>query len=278
MASGRPGVLVYDPAVTAVTLATPKVPGQRQLDPDLSGGGLIPGPGTYYSKGTCMAEGGWNSASEQIAVAGAIVGTLTCEASNASDDEIRQGTDQWDTVTTTIAAITNVATARTIDVSTLTFRQINAGTGTTARVATTAALPTVVASGTGVGKTLTASAVGILTVDGVALVLNDLVLVKDQANAVDNGLYKVTTAGTAGVAFILTRDTAMDATGAETTPGVITSVTAGTVNTGLKFVLEGTAQALIVPQTNYPYGRIRYKLVVTAGSGTVKDRRVIKAS
>lgn len=84
-----------------------------------------------------------------------------------------------------------------------------------ARVATVAALsPTnTYANGTsGLGATLTATGVGILTVDGVNLVLNDYVLVKNESTGANNGLYKVTTAGTAGVAYVLTRAIEMDTT------------------------------------------------------------------
>lgn len=69
------------------------------------------------------------------------------------------------------------------------------------------------ANGTaGVGATLTATGVGILAVDGVNTVLNDLILVKDEAAALENGIYKVTTEGTAGVAYVLTRIIEMDTT------------------------------------------------------------------
>jgi len=83
-----------------------------------------------------------------------------------------------------------------------------------ATVATTAALPTnTYANGTaGLGATLTATAVGILTVDGHAVLVNEFVLVKNEAAPANNGLYKCTTAGTAGVAYILTRDVDMDTT------------------------------------------------------------------
>ena len=82
----------------------------------------------------------------------------------------------------------------------------------TARLATTAALAAnTYANGTaGVGATLTASAVGILTVDAINVVLNDIILVKNEAAGANNGLYKCTTAGTAGVAYVLTRQVNMD--------------------------------------------------------------------
>jgi len=97
------------------------------------------------------------------------------------------------------------------------------------RVATAAALPAVTASGgPGVGKILTADAVGILTVDGVATVLNDRVLVKDQVTGADNGIYKVTTEGTGGVAFILTRATDYDGSpSAEVAAGTFTFINEG---------------------------------------------------
>lgn len=75
------------------------------------------------------------------------------------------------------------------------------------KLATTAALPTVVyANGaSGVGATLTASANGALTVDGVAASVNDVILVKNQASTFQNGIYTVTAAGSAGAPFVLTR-------------------------------------------------------------------------
>jgi len=97
------------------------------------------------------------------------------------------------------------------------------------KLATAAALPACTAAGSGVGKTLTADAVDVLTVDGIATVLNDRILVKDQAAGADNGIYKVTTEGTAGVAFILTRATDFDAD-AEVTAGAFTFIEQGTAN------------------------------------------------
>ena len=104
------------------------------------------------------------------------------------------------------------------------------------RVATAAVLPACTPAGSGVGKTLTGNANAILTVDGVATVLNNRVLVKDQAAGDDNGIYKVTTEGTAGVAFVLTRATDFDAD-AEVTAGVFTFVAEGTVGADHGFVL-----------------------------------------
>jgi hypothetical protein len=77
------------------------------------------------------------------------------------------------------------------------------------KLATTAALPSVTyANGaSGVGATLTATANGALTVDGVAASVNDVILVKNQASSFQNGIYTVTATGSAGAPFVLTRAT-----------------------------------------------------------------------
>ena len=104
------------------------------------------------------------------------------------------------------------------------------------KLATTAALPACTAGGSGVGKTLTMNAVGVLTVDEVATVLNDRVLVKNQATGADNGIYRVTTEGTAGAAAVLTRATDADQA-AEVTAGMFTFAEKGTANGDKGFVL-----------------------------------------
>lgn len=83
-----------------------------------------------------------------------------------------------------------------------------------ATVATITALPTVTYSNgtSGLGATLTASSSGVLTIDGHAVLINEFVLVKNQASGFQNGLYKCTTEGTVGAAFVLTRDVDMDTT------------------------------------------------------------------
>jgi hypothetical protein len=84
-----------------------------------------------------------------------------------------------------------------------------------AAAATTAPLPSCTyANGTaGVGATLTATANGAITVDGVGLSTGDVLLVKDQAADLENGPYVVTDTGTGATPFILTRDTCMDQNG-----------------------------------------------------------------
>lgn len=91
------------------------------------------------------------------------------------------------------------------------------------RVATTNSLTAVYANGTsGIGATLTNSGVMIpLVIDGVALSVNDRVLVWNQGTTYQNGLYAVSNIGTASVNWVLTRTTDFDMTSEIVEEGVI---------------------------------------------------------
>lgn len=83
----------------------------------------------------------------------------------------------------------------------------------------TTALTAVYANGTsGVGATLTASANGVFTVDGATPSVGQRILIKDQANAAQNGAYTITNAGSASTTWVLTRATDYD-TSAEMNAG-----------------------------------------------------------
>ena len=135
----------------------------------------------------------------------------------------------------------------TVDTTALAFTQVLTDAGllfrASCRLATTAALPACTPAGSGVGKTLTANAVGILSVDATNAVLGDRIMVKNQVAPADNGLYSVTTEGTAGVAFVLTRATDFDAVGQnEVMPGAYTYVTGGSSNLDTYFEMTTDGQ------------------------------------
>lgn len=112
-------------------------------------------------------------------------------------------------------------------------------------LATTAALPagSYDNGAAGVGATFTVTATGTLTVDSVLTILNMRILVKNQVDQTQNGVYKVTTAGAIGVQAVLTRATDSD-TGAKLLDGLY-GVTLGTVNTGLFYYLTNSAAPTI---------------------------------
>ena len=137
------------------------------------------------------------------------------------------------------------------------------------RLATAAALPAVTyANGSsGVGATLTANAVGALTVDGVAVALNDRILVKDQAAPAQNGVYKVTTLGTGGVAFVLTRVTDMNQ--AAEFPGSFVFVQEGTANADSGWTCT-TDAPITVGTTAIAFAQFSGAGQITAGAALTK--------
>lgn len=113
------------------------------------------------------------------------------------------------------------------------------------RVATTAALTVTYSNGaSGVGATLTnAGAMAAINIDGVALSLNDRVLVKDQASTFQNGIYTVTTVGSGAANWVMTRATDFD-TPSEIQPGDFVIITAGTVNASSSWVETATVTTI----------------------------------
>jgi hypothetical protein len=125
----------------------------------------------------------------------------------------------------------------------------NAVQGLSAKPAATVATTAPLAANTynnGAG-TITFTAVGVNTVDGHAAALNDTILVKDEVTGSHNGLYVVTTAGTASVAGVWTRSVAMNV-GTEF-PSAYVFVEAGTTNSGSGWVCTNTAGSVTVGTT-----------------------------
>ena len=104
-------------------------------------------------------------------------------------------------------------------------------------VATTANLSASYNNGAG---TLTASSNGAFTVDGQTPAQGSRVLVKDQSTAAQNGIYTLTTAGSGGAPFVLTRADDADES-AEITGGTFVFVETGTTNgeNGFVFTHDG---------------------------------------
>ena len=141
------------------------------------------------------------------------------------------------------------------------------------RVATTAALPANTPAGSGVGKTLTMNAVGILAVDGTNTALNDRILVKDEAAGQHNGIYKVTTEGTGCVAAVLTRAIEAD-TSAEVTAGMFCWATEGSTNADSGWLLT-TNDPITLDTTVLGFTQVSSLGQITAGAGLTKTGSTI---
>lgn len=106
------------------------------------------------------------------------------------------------------------------------------------------------------------------TIDGVAVVAGNRVLVKNQDTASQNGIY-VAAAGS------WTRATDFDAD-AEVTPGAFTFVEEGTTNGDAGFVLTTNAP-ITVGSTSLTFAQFSGAGQVTAGTGLTKDGSTINA-
>jgi hypothetical protein len=144
---------------------------------------------------------------------------------------------------------------------------------TAVRVATAAVLPLYDATAT----TLTGHVFGaIAAVDGVTLVATNRVLVKNEtgactstAGACNNGIYALTTVGTGGTSYVLTRTS--DATDATTMlPASNTFVSEGTSNANTEWELA-TAGPITVGTTSLTWAQAIQKRMVTATSGSLNS-------
>ncbi len=105
-------------------------------------------------------------------------------------------------------------------------------------------------SPSGVGATLTnATTQAAFAIDGYTAALNDVILIKDQASTLQNGLYTVTTLGSGASNWVLTRSTSMDVP-AEFLGGY-TFVINGTVNAGKAFVETATVTSVGVDPVTF---------------------------
>jgi hypothetical protein len=123
----------------------------------------------------------------------------------------------------------------------------------------------------GVGATLTnAGANAALTVDGVLLSVSDRVLVYEQANAVHNGVYVVTTVGDGSTAWVLTRSSDADTYSPSTDNGLDEGsyffVQEGVTGAGESYVCS-TVGTITFGTTQINFAQFSKSLVYTAGTG-----------
>ncbi|CAB4174904.1 hypothetical protein UFOVP1131_76 [uncultured Caudovirales phage] len=94
-------------------------------------------------------------------------------------------------------------------------------------------------NGTGIGATLTATSNGAISIDGQSPTSGARILVKDQTSALQNGIYTVTTVGSAGAPWVLTRATDYDnSIAGEVFAGDFSFIINGTTNAGQGWVMN----------------------------------------
>ncbi len=142
------------------------------------------------------------------------------------------------------------------------------------RLGTTANLSATYSNGTaGVGATLTATSNGALSLDGSTPSASDRILVKNQTDASENGIYVVTTVGDGSTAFVLTRATPEDQP-SELSGGAFVFVEEGTLNANNGYVFTHTG-APTFGTTDLDVAQFSGAGQITAGAGLVKDGNTI---
>jgi hypothetical protein len=139
------------------------------------------------------------------------------------------------------------------------------------RLATVAALPAnTYNNGTsGVGATLTANANGALSVDGVAVVAANRILVKNEVAQANNGVYTVTQVGDGSTPYILTRATDFDSAGTgvdQIDAGDFFLVTAGSTLANTSWVQQ-TPLPITVGTTGIVFLQFGAPITYSAGTG-----------
>jgi len=138
------------------------------------------------------------------------------------------------------------------------------------RVATTANIASTYNNGTsGVGATITADANGAISIDDVSPTTGNRILVKNQTDTTENGIYTVTTVGDGSNPFVLTRAIDNDSS-ADMTGGVFCFVEEGTVSADAGFVLSNVTGSATLGTTGLGFTQFSGAGSVTAGAGLGK--------
>lgn len=123
----------------------------------------------------------------------------------------------------------------------------------------------------GVGATLTnAGALAAFTPDGVVASVGDRILIYNQTNQFENGVYEVTTVGSGSVAWVLTRTTDTDSYGLKDPnalgEGDAFFITSGNTGAGETYVCN-TSGTITFGTTAITFTQISFTQVYSAGTG-----------
>lgn len=122
----------------------------------------------------------------------------------------------------------------------------------------------------GVGATLTATSNGAFAdVDGIAIALNDNVILNGQTNKAQNGSYILTTVGSAGTPWVLTRAPFIDQ--ASEMEGSFEFVTSGTTYGNTGWVLTSLTEPVVVGTTELLWVQFSGAGTYTNGDGLNLD-------
>ncbi len=248
-----------------------------------------------YSTGTALAVGTAGTTGQALISGGTGAPTWQSVASTLTTNQILKGngsgaftangatfvgssTFSGVTLSGTVTNPTDAVTKAYVDATTSSLNVHEAvnlfadTTNTQITGATYTAGTTDANGGTGIGATLTGAASAALTVDGVAVVTNDRILVNSFANsgatATQNGIYTVTNPGSSTAAFVLTRATDYnDSTSDQVVPGDFVFVISGTAYASTGWV-ETDVGSLGAPADAIKIGTDKIYFTQFSGAGS----------
>lgn len=227
------------------------------------------GTGTYTASGTTLSRNVTESSNSDAAIS--LSGTAVVFLSAAAEDIVNSTGDTMTgalTLSGNPTASLHAATKQYVD----TIASAGVHYHDPVRVEKEGNLVATYNNGTnGVGATLTNSSTQeALTIDGVALVLNDRVLVYEQTDATQNGIYTVTTVGDGSTNWVLTRATDADSYGASDPnslgQGDAFFVQEGTAGAGEIYVMN-TEGVITFGTTDITFTQFASTAVYSAGTG-----------
>jgi len=249
---GTAGQVLQSNATSAPTWVTPA-----------SGGTVTSVSGTGTVSGLTLT--GTVTSSGSLTLGGSITGFAT----SGANTDITSVTLTSGTITTAPSSSTDIVNKSYAD-------SIASGVNFHAacQYATIAALPanTYNNGASGVGATLTAVAVGTLTIDSYTLVIGDVgkrLLIKNETTQANNGAYVLTQAGTVVLPYILTRATDYDTSGSgtnEVDQGDLILVINGTTNANTSWVQQ-TPLPITIGTTAIVFLQFAAIQTYTAGTG-----------
>jgi hypothetical protein len=128
----------------------------------------------------------------------------------------------------------------------------------------------------GVGATLTGNAFGALVVDGATVEQGESLLIKDQVDAKQNGIYTITNTGGASAYFVLTRrEDADNSPAGEVKPGDAVYVVNGEATIGNSYVVTsegtGTGGQISIGVDDITYSIFAGTAATQPGAGLTRD-------